>query len=416
MHLVRAPLSMAASRLPEARNMQRLPIPTRRSTALRYGAAVVCVALGLAVRATFASVLQGELPFVSFFAATAAAAWFGGLGPSLLSTALGFVVGMLFIARPDHPWWTATPHNFAVATTYLVGALTIVIISVAMHRARQRAIDRQIELEREMRERIQAEEALRKAHDELEARVQERTAELARSNAELQQFAYVASHDLQEPLRMVSNFTQLLAERYDAKLDNDGREFIAFAVEGATRMQTLVQDLLALSRVGTRGKNLEVVRLAEAVDRAVANLEFAIQENGALVSHDELPEVMADSSQMMQLFQNLIGNGIKFKGAEPPRVHISAVRNGKEWTFSVRDNGIGFEPQYAERIFAVFQRLHSRDEYQGNGIGLSICRKIVERHQGRIWAESTPGSGTTFHFTMPAAGVPEVRPKQGGAA
>src|ERR1035438_1084458 len=158
-----------------------------------------------------------------------------------------------------------------------------------------RSIDRQIELEREMGERIQAEEALRKAHDELEARVQERTAELARSNAELQQFAYVASHDLQEPLRMVSNFTQLLAERYDAKLDNDGREFIAYAVEGATRMQTLVQDLLALSRVGTRGRNLEVVRLAEALDRAVANLELVIEENGAFVTHDELPEVIADS-------------------------------------------------------------------------------------------------------------------------
>ena len=200
------------------------------------------------------------------------------------------------------------------------------------------------------------------------------------------------------------------------KLYKDAREFIAFAVEGATRMQTLVQDLLALSRVGTRGKHLEVVRLDEAVDRAVANLELAIQDNGALVSHDELPEVMADSSQMMQLFQNLIGNGIKFKGAEPPRVHITASRNGKEWTFSVRDNGIGFEPQYADRIFSVFQRLHSRDEYQGNGIGLSICRKIVERHQGRIWAESIPGSGATFYFTMPAAGPPPVRPKQGGAA
>ena len=266
-----------------------------------------------------------------------------------------------------------------------------------------------------MGERIQAEEGLQKAHDELELRVQERTAELARSNAELQQFAYVASHDLQEPLRMVSNFTQLLAERYDAKLDSDGREFIAYAVEGATRMQTLVQDLLALSRVGTRGKNLEVVRLDEVVDRAVANLEFSIQETGASVTHDELPELMADSLQMMQLFQNLIGNGIKFKGAEPPRVHITASRNGKDWTFSVRDNGIGFEPQYADRIFSVFQRLHSRDEYQGNGIGLAICRKIVERHQGRIWAESIPGSGATFYFTMPAAGVLEARPKQGGA-
>ena len=246
---------------------------------------------------------------------------------------------MFFVVRPGHPWWTATPHNLAVFGTYLLGALTIVVISSAMHLARQRAIDRQIELEREAGVRVQAEEALRKAHDELELRVQERTAELARSNAELQQFAYVASHDLQEPLRMVSNFTQLLAERYDSKLDSDGREFIAYAVEGATRMQTLVQDLLLLSRVGTQGS-------------------------------DELPEVMADSSQMMQLFQNLIGNGIKFKGAEPPRVHISASRKGKEWTFSVRDNGTGFEPQYAVRIFAVFQRLHSRDQYQGNGIGL----------------------------------------------
>jgi signal transduction histidine kinase len=396
--------------------MQKTQVSTRRSTALRYGAAVACVALALAVRATLAPVLQGELPFVPFFAATAAAAWFGGLGPSLLSTALGFVVGMWLVVRPDHPWWTATPHNFAVFGTYLVGALTIVIISVAMHRARQRAIDRQIELEREVGERILAEEALRKAHDELELRVQERTAELARSNAELQQFAYVASHDLQEPLRMVSNFTQLLADRYDSKLDSDGREFIAFAVEGANRMQTLVQDLLALSRVGTRDRKPEVVRLDEVVDRAVANLEFAIQDTQALVSHDDLPEIMADSLQMMQLFQNLIGNGIKFKGAEPPRVHISAVRNGAGWTFSVRDNGIGFEPQYADRIFAVFQRLHSRDEYQGNGIGLAICRKIVERHKGRIWAESIPGSGATFYFTMPAAAVPEARHMQEGTA
>ena len=325
--------------LPEGRNMQKPHASTWRSTALRYAAAVANVALALAVGVTLAPVLEGELPFVPFFVATAATGLFGGLGPSLLSTVLSFLAGMVFIIRPDHKWWTATPHNIAVFGTYLLGALTIVTISSAMHRARQRLIERQIELEREMGERVQAEEALRKAHDELELRVQERTAELARSNAELQQFAYVASHDLQEPLRMVSNFTQLLAERYDSKLDSDGREFIAYAVEGATRMQTLVQDLLLLSRVGTQGS-------------------------------DELPEVMADSSQMMQLFQNLIGNGIKFKGAEPPRVHISASRKGKEWTFSVRDNGTGFEPQYAVRIFAVFQRLHSRDQYQGNGIGL----------------------------------------------
>lgn len=236
--------------------------------------------------------------------------------------------------------------------------------------------------------------------------------ELARSNAELQQFAYVASHDLQEPLRMVANFTQLLADLYGDRLDQKARDFIAYAVEGATRMQTLIQDLLAFSRVGSRGNSLDMARLERALDRAVANLELAISENGASVTHDELPVLRVDSAHITQLFQNLIGNAIKFKGAAPPRVHVSALRDGDEWTFSVRDNGIGFEPKYEERIFAVFQRLHTRDEYPGTGIGLAICRKIVERHQGRIWAESTPGSGSTFYFTLPAVRIPAERAKQ----
>jgi two-component system, chemotaxis family, sensor kinase Cph1 len=222
----------------------------------------------------------------------------------------------------------------------------------------------------------------------------------------LQQFAYIASHDLQEPLRMVANFTQLLADRYGDKLDRDAKDFIGYAVEGAIRMQTLLLDLLALSRVGTRGQDFEAVRLDEPLGSALENLRFAIQEAGATVSHDDLPAVMADSSQIVQVFQNLIGNAVKFRSAEPPRVHVSAVRTGDEWTFSVRDNGIGFEPQYAERIFSAFQRLHTRDEYPGTGIGLAICKKIVERHHGRIWAESKPGSGSTFDFTIPAAGVP----------
>lgn len=245
------------------------------------------------------------------------------------------------------------------------------------------------------------------ARKQAEAALALRTSDLERSNAELQQFAYVASHDLQEPLRMVTNFTQLLADRYSDKLDQNGREFIAYAVEGATRMQRLIVDLLALSRVGTRGTDFEMIQFDEALGLAVANLQFAIRESGAFVSHDELPTVMADSSRIVQLFQNLIGNAIKFKSDEPPRVHISACRNGNEWTFSVRDNGIGFKPKYGERIFSVFQRLHSREEYPGTGIGLAICRKIVERHHGRIWAESKPGSGSTFFFTTPAAGVPE---------
>jgi PAS domain S-box-containing protein len=231
-----------------------------------------------------------------------------------------------------------------------------------------------------------------------------RTRELERSNAELQQFAYVASHDLQEPLRTVANFTQLLAERYASQLDDDARDFIAFAVDGAVRMQALIQALLAYSRVGTKGRVLEPVDCNEALGRAVSNLRISIAENAAQVSHEELPVIQADATQLVQLFQNLIGNGIKFKGVNPPRVHVSAVRQADYWTFSVRDNGIGIEAQYDERIFDIFQRLHHREEYPGTGIGLAVCKKIVERHGGKIGVESEPGNGSTFFFSIPAAG------------
>jgi PAS domain S-box-containing protein len=241
-------------------------------------------------------------------------------------------------------------------------------------------------------ERHQAAETLRAA-----------LAELARSNEELAQFAYVASHDLQEPLRMVSSYTQLLAKRYTGRLDADADEFIAYAVDGANRMQRLITDLLAYSRVGTRGKKLEPTDFAAALASALVNLKAAIDESGAVVTHDPLPILRADRSQIAQLFQNLIANAVKFHGAEPPRVHVSAAANdpeGKEWLFSVRDNGIGIEPQYSERIFAVFHRLHTREEYPGTGIGLAICKKTVERHGGRIWVESALGEGTTFRFTI----------------
>ena len=247
------------------------------------------------------------------------------------------------------------------------------------------------------------------AHDVTERhqaaeRLREAMAELARSNEELAQFAYVASHDLQEPLRMVSSYTQLLAKRYKGRLDADADEFIAFAVDGANRMQRLITDLLAYSRVGTRGKKLEPTDFAAALASALVNLKAAIDESGAVVSHDPLPTLRADKSQITQLFQNLIANAVKFHGAEPPRVHVSAEPQdpeGKEWLFSVRDNGIGIEPQYSGRIFAVFHRLHTREEYPGTGIGLAICKKTVERHGGRIWVESAElERGTTFRFTI----------------
>jgi PAS domain S-box-containing protein len=225
--------------------------------------------------------------------------------------------------------------------------------------------------------------------------------ELKRSNEELGQFAYIASHDLQEPLRMVASYTQLLSRRYKGKLDADADEFIAFAVDGASRMQRLIQDLLAYSRVGTKGRDLLDISSEEALLSALLNLRGAIAESGAQVTHDPLPDVLADETQLVQLFQNLVGNAIKYQSAGVPRVHIAAARDGaKKWAFSVKDNGLGIDPQYFERIFGMFQRLHKREEFAGTGIGLAICKKIVERHGGNISVESQPGQGSTFSFAL----------------
>jgi PAS domain S-box-containing protein len=226
--------------------------------------------------------------------------------------------------------------------------------------------------------------------------------ELKRSNEELGNFAYIASHDLQEPLRMVASYTQLLSRRYKGKLDADADEFIAFAVDGASRMQRLIQDLLSYSRVGTKGKDLIDTSSEAALQQALLNLRGTIQETGAQVTHDPLPTVLADEMQLTQLFQNLVGNAIKYQEKSGvPSIHISAVRDGeKQWTFSVKDNGLGIDPQYFEKIFGMFQRLHKREEFAGTGIGLAICKKIVERHGGSISVESQPGHGSTFHFAL----------------
>ena len=242
-------------------------------------------------------------------------------------------------------------------------------------------------------ERVRAKEALEAA-----------AAELRRSNDELEQFAYIASHDLQEPLRMVASYTQLLERRYAAQLDESAREFIGYAVDGARRMQEFITGLLKYSRVGTERRVLAEVNLGEVFETALANLRIAIEESGASVTARTLPVVRGDPRQLTQLFQNLIGNAVKFRSPDQaPQVEVWGEPDGDFWRISVRDNGIGFDPKFYERVFTIFQRLHTRDEYAGTGLGLAICKKIVERHGGRIWVESKEGEGATFSFTLPAA-------------
>ncbi len=249
-------------------------------------------------------------------------------------------------------------------------------------------------------EKKSAEEALAKKAEEL-----------ARSNADLEQFAYVASHDLQEPLRMVARYTQLLARRYKDKLDADALEFIQYAVDGANRMQQLINDLLTYSRVGSSAQEFQRVDCSTILGQTIANLRDAIEATGALVTNDDLPTVLGDGTQFIQLCQNLVGNALKFRSSNAPQVHVSAVARSrpgsgpdKEWLFAVRDNGIGIDPQFADRIFVIFQRLHTQAQYPGTGIGLAICKKIVERHGGHIWVQSQLGQGATFFFTLP---IPE---------
>ena len=241
-------------------------------------------------------------------------------------------------------------------------------------------------------------EERRLAQEDLAHKVEE----LARSNRDLEQFAYVASHDLQEPLRMIATYTQLLSEKYRGRLDDNADKYIGYAVEGAVRMQALIEDVLAFSRVGRNGREHAPIDSSAAVDQALKILAMATRESAISVDKGPLPQVFGDQSQLVQLFQNLLGNALKFHGANPLQVQISAVREGEEWIFSVADNGIGIAPDHCEFIFNIFQRLHTREEYPGNGVGLAICKKIVEQHGGRIWVESSPGKGATFKFTLPA--------------
>jgi light-regulated signal transduction histidine kinase (bacteriophytochrome) len=352
------------------------------------GVAVLLSALALVLMVLLEPLMEPSV-FLLFVAAVAMSALYGGLGPGLVATLLSALGIALLFVPPPYSLLVGLEDALRLSIFLLVG-LTISLLA-----------DR----------RKRTEERLHVLNEELERRVAERTAkleaineELRRSNAELQQLAYVASHDLQEPLRMVSSYTQLLARRYEGKLDEDADEFIGYAVDGANRMEALLNDLLAYSRVSTRGQPLLPTDMNAVFETARANLHVSIEESDAEVTADSLPTVMGDESQLVQSFQNLIDNAIKFRSTDTPRVHVGSEKKDGEWLFSVRDNGTGIEEQYLERIFVIFQRLHSRAEYPGTGIGLTLCRKIVERHGGKIWAESAgPGKGSTFYFTLRAA-------------
>ncbi|MBI3604091.1 MAG: hypothetical protein HY205_06540 [Nitrospirae bacterium] len=321
---------------------------------------------------------------------------------------VGDVRGVVEVVRPLDTVVAKSRAGLQDTFLFMLGlaGVGVVGLSIVIRKLRHVSVELEQKVEERTAELSQATTALETQYRELqqtEQQLAQRAEELGRSNAELEQFAYVASHDLQEPLRMVASFTQLLGKRYKGRLDADADEFIGYAVDGATRMQQLINDLLAYSRVGTRGKEFAPTSGEAVLDRALQNLKLAIEDSGAVVTHDPLPTVLGDEGQLVQLFQNLIGNAVKFRGTETPRVHVSAESRDGDVVFSVRDNGIGIDPQFTDRIFLIFERLHQQEQYPGTGIGLAICQKIVQRHGGRIEVESQPGKGTTFRFTVRAA-------------
>jgi len=271
------------------------------------------------------------------------------------------------------------------------------------------SIDREISERKKTEEALrESERRLRQSHERLEVEVRERTRELvkaneelARSNADLKDFAHVVSHDLKGPLHTIEGFAKLLARRYKGRIDAKADEFIRYIIDGTIRMEDLIKDLLEYSQLGVKAERAALTDCSLIVEKVIGNLKAAIEENHAVLTHDAMPTIIADPSQMISLFQNLIDNAIKFHGEERPRIHISAERKGEEWVFSVRDNGIGMNPEDSEKIFGMFQRLHSSPAYPGTGIGLATCRKIVESHGGKLWVDSEPGKGSTFYFTIP---------------
>jgi len=382
----------------------------------RYGGAVAAVAAALGVRLVLQPFIVADVPFLVFFAAVMVSAAWGGLGPGVLATGLSCLAADYFFLEPKYEVFSGTlAQNLPLALFAVEGALVSGLaewLRIALRRSEEDG-DR---LREEMARRQRSEEELDRHRRHLEDLVRQRTSDLERtttnlrrSNQDLEQFAHVASHDLKEPLRMVTGFMGLLKERYRDRLDAQAGEFIEFAVGGATRMQRLIDDLLAYARVG-RNTAVESVDAGVALDAALQNLRAALDESGARIVREPLPAVKANAVELAQVFQNLIGNALKFRTPDvTPEVRVAAAKvkaDDTVWLFSVRDNGIGIDPACRHKLFEVFQRLHTREEYAGTGVGLAICKKAVERLGGKIWVESEPGHGATFFFTLPEPNRP----------
>jgi signal transduction histidine kinase len=333
---------------------------------------------------------------LSFIIIVLLCASFWGTRPAIFAAIISILSLAYFFLKPIYSFQVSDPKDWFIIVMFFI---TAIVAGNLYTRAKGRE-----EAEFAKKEIENLYKDLQKENDErkqIEMDLRARTDELTRSNEELEQFAYVASHDLQEPLRLVASFSQLLALHYKGKLDEEADKYIEYIVEAALRMQQLILDLLDYSRITTRGKEFAPVNSENVLNEAILNLKVVIGENNAIISHEPLPTIMGDYSQLVQLFQNLLSNAIKFCGDDQPNINISAEIEGDNWVFQVKDNGIGIEPQYHKRIFEVFERLHERSEYSGTGIGLAISKNIVERHGGRIWVESELNKGSTFYFTIP---------------
>lgn len=374
-----------------------------------YAAVLAAVALttGTTILLLRSSLPRGIYVFI-YLVVILVSAWWGGYGPGVFATALSVVLAPFAVV----PGFTASRIN--VTQLILLLLISILVSRVGSNRNEREAMLRESNelLDERVRRRTEELERANAALQEREALLLRQADELARSNADLQQFAYVASHDLQEPLRLIAIYAELLKRRYEGHLDSESERFIGVIIDGVRRMETLVRDLLSYSRVIHAGSPVrETVDIAETLKVASANLELVIRESGASIRWENLPTIACERLELTQVFQNLLSNALKYRGSEPPRIDVKAASDGGEWIFSVCDNGIGIHSDYHEAIFNPFKRLHGRD-YPGTGIGLALCRRIVERQGGRIWVESEPGRGSSFHFSIPrekkAAPAPEL--------